>query len=271
MNRQFTYIFFVLVTFYHSGYAQNKGSNHEYFVSFDDLKIAFTDRGSGQPIILLHGFINTGNSWDKSALKKDLLAAGYRVIVPDLRGNGRSDQPEHPEAYQNDAEVKDLIALANHLKLESYMAIGYSRGSIVLAKLLTLDPRIKKAVIGGMGADFTNPNWERRLAFADAFNGRAELTELTRGAVTYAKSINANLKILGLLQDHQPVTSVQELQDISIPIRIVCGDTDVDNGDPKQLQESIPKSELQLVSGDHNNTYKQQNFADAILEFLRKN
>jgi len=263
--------FFLLLTliFLQSNWAQEYA--YKYFSSFDGIQIAFTDEGSGEPIILLHGFINTGRSWNKSALKTVLLSEGYRVLVPDLRGNGKSDQPESPEAYQNDAEVKDIIALANHLKLDTYLSVGYSRGSILLAKLLTLEPRLTKAVIGGMGVDFTNPNWDRRLAFADAFNGRAELTDETRGAVAYAKSIDANLTILGLLQDYQPVTLPEELKQISIPIGIVCGDKDLDNGDPKQWQQLLPHCELKLVQGDHNNTYKQVNFADAVLEFLEKN
>lgn len=243
--------------------------HHTYFTSHDGIKIAFTDQGSGQPIVLLHGFINTGDAWNKSSLKKVLLNEGYRVIVPDLRGNGKSDRPLNPEAYQNNAEVKDVMALADHLKLEHYSALGYSRGAIVLAKLLTMDPRITTAVIGGMGADFTNPSWDRRLAFADAFNGRAELTELTRGAVAYAKSIDANLKILGLLQDYQPVTSPKQLKKITIPVLIVCGDEDTDNGNPKDLQNLIPDSRLEIVKGDHNNTYKQSNFADAVLSFIK--
>ena len=121
------------------------------FQSFDNTKIAFTDEGNGAPILLVHGFINSGNSWNKTVLKKELLVKGYRVIIPDLRGNGLSDKPQQEEGYSNDAEVKDLVALATHLKLKKYKAIGYSRGSIVLAKLLTVDKRIKKAVLGGMG------------------------------------------------------------------------------------------------------------------------
>jgi pimeloyl-ACP methyl ester carboxylesterase len=241
------------------------------FPSFDGINIAYSDKGSGQAVLLLHGFISNGSSWNKSALKRALLEEGYRVIVPDLRGNGKSDQPENPEAYQNDAEVKDLIALTKHLNLKNYTAIGYSRGAIVLAKLLTKETKIDKAIIGGMGADFTNPQWDRRIAFADAFSGRAELNELTRGAVEYAKSINANLKILGLLQDYQPVTSPQELSEIKIPVQLICGDEDTDNGDPKELQKLIPNSQLELVKGDHNNTYKQANFAEVVLEFLREN
>ena len=264
-----TFIFFVFTVFLLE-ISLGQEENHHYFTSHDGIKIAYTDQGSGEPVLLLHGFINDGSSWNKSVLKKELLQLGYRVIVPDLRGNGKSERPEKPEAYENNAEVKDLIALADRLDLKEYTAIGYSRGSIVLAKLLTMDLRIQKAVIGGMGADFTDPNWDRRLAFADAFSGRAELNDLTRGAVEYAKSIDANLKILGLLQDFQPVTSPEELQRISIPLLIICGDKDLDNGDPKELQKMIPNSSLEIVEGDHNNTYKQENFAQVILSFITK-
>jgi len=245
--------------------------NIHYFKSFDEVKIAFTDEGNGVPIILIHGFISSGNSWDNAVLKNDLLLSGYRVIVPDLRGNGNSDKPETPKSYANDAEIKDLSLLADHLKLGSYAAIGYSRGSIVLAKLLTQDFRIKNAVLGGMGLDFTNPNWERRILFADAFSGRAELTSETSGAVNYAKSINANVQILGFLQDYQPVTSIEELQKITAKTLIIAGDLDKDNGNPEELKQAILNSTLKIISGDHNNTYKSKQFSDAIIKFLETN
>ena len=236
--------------------------------SFDHTKIAYTDEGEGAPIILIHGFISSGNSWNKSALKKDLLAKGFRVIVPDLRGNGGSDKPTVSSAYANDAEIKDLQALADHLKLDQYIAIGYSRGSIILAKLLTKDLRIQKAVIGGMGLDFSNPKWDRRIMFADAFSGRTPLNSETEGAVNYAKSIGANLKILGMLQDHQPVTSIEELQRIKTKILVIAGDQDKDNGNPADLDTQLPNSQLQIISGDHNNTYKAANFSEAVIKFI---
>ena len=152
---------------------------------------------------------------------------------------------------------------------DSYAAVGYSRGSIVLAKLLTIDKRISSAVIGGMGFDFTNPSWDRRIAFANAFSGKSELTEMTKGAVEYAQSIDADIKVLGFLQEFQPVTLPNQLQNIKVKILVVCGDQDKDNGDPQKLQNHLPYSQLVIVNGDHNNTYKQSNFAEAILDFLR--
>ena len=241
------------------------------FKTFDGISIAYTDTGSGYPVLLLHGFINSGNSWNKTELKKALIAQGFRAIVPDLRGNGQSDKPQLPDSYHHDAEVKDLLALADHLNLTAYHAVGYSRGSIVLAKLLTQELQITKAVLGGMGADFTDPDWERRKAFADAFSGRKAADTLTSGAIAYAESIGADLKVLGHLQDFQPVTRPTELNNIRIPVLIACGDADTDNGDPKELQAMIPKSEMILLKGDHNNTYKQADFAGAVIDFLTKN
>jgi hypothetical protein len=54
------------------------------------------------------------------------------------------------------------------LGVKKYSFVGYSRGSIIGARLLVLDKHVKKAVLGGMGADFTNPEWPRRIAYYEA-------------------------------------------------------------------------------------------------------
>lgn len=255
----------LLVMIHHTFYQQTE--KHK-FQSFDGTTIAYTMEGEGEPVILIHGFISSGSSWANTPLKGQLINQGYQVIVPDLRGNGQSDKSELPERYENDSEVKDLIALATHLKLKTYTAIGYSRGSIVLAKLLTQDERINKAVLGGMGLDFTDPNWTRRIAFADAFSGRSPLNDMTEGAVNYAKSIGANVKILGHLQDYQPVTSIAELNQIDVRCLVIAGDEDKDNGDPAALKNELSNSQLVIVPGTHNETYKTAPFAMSILTFL---
>ena len=152
------------------------------------------------------------------------------------------------------------------LKISKYCAVGYSRGSILLARLMTKDRRLKKAVLGGMGVDFTNPNWKRRILFRDAFNGK--ITEDTKGAVGYAKSIGADMRSLYLQQKHQPITTKSQLAQIKIKVLVVAGDQDVDNGNPEQLHKAIPKSKFKKVAGDHNNTYKSSEFSKAIIDFL---
>ncbi|WP_324026737.1 alpha/beta fold hydrolase [Maribacter sp. BPC-D8] len=236
------------------------------FESFDGTQIAYTDEGSGDVVLLLHGFINSRKSWDKTALKKGLLNAGYRVIIPDLRGNGDSDKPQIEEAYQDNAEVKDVLLLMNHLNIEKYKAVGYSRGSIVLAKLLTKDDSIEKAVLGGMGIDFTNADWDRRIMFAKAFDG--DINEMTKGAVDYARSINADLRSLHLQQKFQPVTTISELNKIEIDVMVICGDEDNDNGNAEELSKAFKNGSLKRVPGDHNGTYKTVGFSLAVLQFL---
>lgn len=259
IKAQISTLLFMLCTI--GSYAQTKS-----FQSFDDTKIVYTDEGDGKPVLLIHGFINSRKSWDKTELKKDLIAKGYRVIVPDLRGNGDSDKPHDDDAYSQNAEVTDLMFLMVHLRISKYEVIGYSRGSILAAKLLTLDRRVKKAVLGGMGIDFTNPNWDRRIMFRNAFNGI--VTEETKEAVDYAKSIGADLKSLYLQQKHQSVTSKKSLSKVKIKVLVIAGDKDMDNGDPVELQKAIPKGKLKIVKGDHNGTYKTKAFSEAILSFL---
>ncbi len=241
----------------------------QYFTSFDSTQIAYTDEGDGFPVLLIHGFISNRTSWSDTQLKKDLLLKGYRVIIPDLRGNGESGRPHNGEAYANNAEVKDLVLLLSHLKLKKYCAVGYSRGAIVLAKLLTMDKRITKSVMGGMGADFTNPNWSRRIMFAEAFNGKAHLYPQTAGAVQYVKSIGADTVALYYMQKHQPLTTAKELKKINIPVLVIAGDKDTDNGTPASLQALLKKGELKIVSGTHNETHKTKDFSNAVIAFLQ--
>ena len=250
---------------------KEKDNGINYFTSFDGVRIAYTDDGDGAPVMLIHGFILDGiTNWGNSALKKQLINEGYRVIIPDLRGNGLSDRPTDEDAYKNDAEVKDLIALMDHLEVENYRAVGYSRGAIVLANLLTEEDRVTMAVFGGMGIHFTDPNWYRRIEFGNVFSGRAEPNELTQGAVDIAKDLEVNFKIMGHLQDYQPETSVEELNEIKIKTLVICGDEDLDNGNPGDLQEQLPNSRLSIVSGTHMSTFNSVGFAESIIDFLNE-
>ena len=94
----------------------------------------------------------------------------YKVILVDLRGNGKSGKPHTDGAYANDAEAKDIMLLMQHLNIKNYDAVGYSRGSIITARLMVLDKHVQKAILGGMGADFTNPNWQRSIDFYHALS-----------------------------------------------------------------------------------------------------
>lgn len=75
---------------------------------------------------------------------------------------------------------------------------------------------------------------------------------------------------MGYLQDYQPETSIAELNNINVETLIICGDVDLDNGNPKELQKQLPKSRLSIVSGDHMSTPFSKDFAESIIEFLNE-
>ena len=239
-----------------------------FFTSFDSTKIYYEVKGSGFPVILIHGFIVNGESWKKTAVYKDLIDAGYKVITLDMRGNGKSDKPHTNEAYANDAEAKDIIGLASMLRLKNYNVIGYSRGSIITARLLVLDKRVNKAVIGGMGADFTNPEWPRRKMFYRALMG--DTVRELEGMVQHVKEAGFDQLALAYLQKEQPSTSIEELDKVKQPVLVICGDKDSDNGSAQDLVKLFHHAEYAQVPGDHGSALQTKEFGEKVLEFFRK-
>jgi len=90
-----------------------------------NIDIYYEDHGSGQPVVLIHGYPLDGHSWEKQT--RVLLGAGYRVITYDRRGFGRSSQPVI--GYDYDTFAADLNALLEHLDLTSIVLGGFSMGT----------------------------------------------------------------------------------------------------------------------------------------------
>ncbi len=239
-----------------------------YFSSFDGTRIYFEADGKGHPVILVHGFIVNGESWKKVPLYQDLKARGFRVITLDLRGNGKSDKPHVAEAYAKDAEAKDIMALADKLGLANYSVIGYSRGSIITARLLLLDHRVDHAVLGGMGADFTNPEWPRRILFYKALMG--EPVKELGGVIKYIQSSGLDQLALAYMQKEQPSTLPSELGKVDKPVLVICGDKDPDDGPPEELSKMIPWSVCVRVPGDHGAALRSAELSKEVIGFLAK-
>jgi pimeloyl-ACP methyl ester carboxylesterase len=239
-----------------------------YLSSFDGTKIYYEVRGKGKPVLLLHGFIVNGNSWKRAALYADLLNAGYKVIVPDMRGNGKSDKPHDSTAYDNDAEAKDMMQLMALLKVNKYSVVGYSRGSIITARLLALDRHVQTAVMGGMGTDFTNPLWPRRIMFYRALMGDS-IPEL-KAMVGYVQQQKLDQLALAYLQRSQPSTPKEVLSKVTQPVLVICGSEDTDNGSAGELAKLLPNSILATVPGDHNHASATAEFSKEVIQFLQQ-
>ena len=239
------------------------------FTSFDGTKIHYDVLGEGKPVVLLHGFITNGESWKRAPVRQALADAGFKVVSLDLRGNGRSDKPHTAEAYENNAELRDVMGLMQHLGLTNYDVVGYSRGAILVAKLMTIDKQIRRAVMGGMSADFTDPNWFRRKNFYEALTKPGSHPDL-QPAVDNAKKSGADTVALARMQEFQPTTSKAELAKIKIPLLVINGDKDLDNGNPQELADAVPGAKLVMVPGDHGGAMRTPEFAQAVVAFLQK-
>jgi pimeloyl-ACP methyl ester carboxylesterase len=238
-----------------------------YFTSFDNAKIYYEVKGEGFPVILIHGFSGTGQGWKNCPVYSDLLKAGYKVIVLDQRGNGRSDKPHNEAAYANDAEGKDVMGLISSLNIKSYDAVGYSRGSIILSRLLVLDKRINKAVMGGMGDAYTDPEWPRRIHAYRALMGDTTLHDVD-DMIKYIHSQHFDELALAYQQKYQPSTSKTELAAVHVPVLIIRGTEDKENGSETGLNKLIPNSSLVYVPGNHNTAIKATEFSAAVLKFI---
>ena len=97
-----------------------------------NIDLYYEDRGSGNPVILIHGYPLNGASWEKQSAA--LLAAGHRVITYDRRGFGKSSQPA--TGYNYDTFAADLHALLTQLQLPDVMLVGFSMGGGEVARYL---------------------------------------------------------------------------------------------------------------------------------------
>lgn len=106
-------------------YSQSKSEN--------DLQLYYEDYGSGQPIILIHGWPLSGKSWELQI--PVLVELGYRVITYDRRGFGKSSFPT--SGYDYDTLTKDLHNLITDLELKDVILFGFSMGGGEVVRYLT--------------------------------------------------------------------------------------------------------------------------------------
>jgi hypothetical protein len=132
---------------------------------------------------------------------------------------------------------------------------------------LVLDKRIHKAVMGGMGNAYTNPEWSRRVHAYRALMGDTTLHDVD-DMMKYIRSQHFDNLSLALQQKYQPSTSPQELGAVHIPVLIVRGTEDKENGSETGLQQLIPNSGLAYVPGNHNTAIRTVEFSSAVLKFL---
>jgi non-heme chloroperoxidase len=110
-----------------------------------DIQLYYEDHGTGQPIVLIHGFPLSGRAWERQ--ERALLGTGFRVIAYDRRGFGKSSQPS--VGYDYNTFAADLAALIEALDLRDVDLAGHSMGGGEIVRYLGNygSDRVRRAVI----------------------------------------------------------------------------------------------------------------------------
>lgn len=110
-------------------------------VNLRGIQLYFEVHGTDEPLVLLHGFSGTSQDW-KSSLSH---LAGFQLIIPDLRGHGRSSVLSKP--FRHDEASGDVFALLDELRIGAFKGIGISGGGNILLHMAAKQPDRVKAMV----------------------------------------------------------------------------------------------------------------------------
>ena len=260
------------------------------FIRVDDIQLAYTDAGLGQPVVLLHGYPFNRTLWNEQV---GALSNSYRVITPDLRGHGESDAS--PGAATMNRMAQDVAALLDHLEISRAVIGGLSMGGYValafykqfpsrVRALILADTRAQadteegkqtrhqqaeKALAEGMAgiADAMLP----KLLTPDTVSKHPEVVKRVRDMMLKTKPEGAAGALLGMAErDDQ--TSL--LSQISCPTLILVGQEDpiTPVQDSEKMHREIEGSRLEVIeNASHvSNLERTEQFNEELIRFLKQ-
>ncbi len=256
---------------------------HTATLPANGLNIHYEEWGTGEPLLLLHGATVTHAMW---APVVPALAQHYRVIAPDLRGHGRTDNPTAEFTYRLLAD--DTAAFITALGLEQPNVCGWSDGGQVALELGMRYPSLARSLIVG-AAQYTYPdNYQAAMGLMGFMAPGVVLFDQTERAAPgfldmvlslhcpthgagYEETLLTQLCSMYLTPlNYTPADFARIIR----PTLIVNGDRDwgIPLEEAVGLYRQIPLAELAVVSrGDHAlPTSRPDLFAATVLDFLRR-
>lgn len=132
----------------------------------DGLRIHVRVRGTGEPLLLIHGFTGSVEAWGEETLGG--LAQAYQVVAVDLVGHGASDISSDPERYQVEEILQDLCQVLDALEMEKARWLGYSMGGrIALAGAVRKPSRVSALILESASPGLAEENERRARRRAD--------------------------------------------------------------------------------------------------------
>jgi len=241
------------------------------FVTVNGAKIYYEEYGQGEPLILLHGFAQTLSHWRPYIAE---LSKQYRVIAWDMRGHGRSTNPDTSKVFLHATAARDLLAFLHSLHLDKVKIMGHSSDGVIILYAASMQPDRFDAIIP-MSAQVYYSDQVREFISKNAqpeqFYNFMEL-ERKHGKVKGKLVARQFYNFRELYGD--PAITPDQLAKIKARTLIIHGDNDfVPVSQAWEMYQHIPKARLWIVAnGWHEPHVGPENEADFIrvtLEFLR--
>ncbi|HEX8555850.1 MAG TPA: alpha/beta hydrolase [Sphingomonas sp.] len=243
-----------------------------FFDSVDGQRIAWRELGEGRPIVLIHGYFSTAEvNWLRFGHAALIAAAGYRVIMPDLRGHGSSATPHDPAAYPPDILMRDNLALIEHLGLSDYDLGGYSLGARTTVRMIANGARPGRVVLSGMGLTGLIDTAGRGQYFRRILTN---LGSFERGSgewltEAFLKTTGGDPIALLRVLDSFVDTPRDAIAAMAAPTLVVSGAEDQDNGSSRELADTLPDARFVEVPGNHMSAVTKPELGRAIAAFLQ--
>lgn len=258
------------------------------FFDSNGVRIRYIEQGSGEPVVLVHGFTSTiEKNWVTPGVFSQ-LAKNFRVIALDCRGHGKSDKPHDAKQYGLEMAL-DIVRLLDHLKIQKAHIVGYSMGAGITTKLLTMKPeRFLTATLGGAGGLLDPSELEIKLfdqLTADMEKGslRTMILGLTpqgqsRPTEEEIKQIEASVlagqDIAALAANRRAFTGMAvtgaQVKAINVPTIAIIGTADPLLGGVDKLKKAMPKLKVVTIEGaTHMSAFGRPEFIGALQEFLK--
>jgi pimeloyl-ACP methyl ester carboxylesterase len=258
--------------------------------SFDSngVQIQYVDKGSGVPVVLLHGFTGSyARHWEAPGVIDALQTAGYRAIAMDCRGHGQSGKPHDPGQYGLEM-VLDVVRLLDHLHIDRAHIVGYSMGGAIANQLLVRYPaRVRTATLlgaGWEGADLTAIT-SLMTELADSFAKRDAsplVSRVNSGSTPSAAEVKAMSDALFARNDAEALAAVarsmpvlfdvpaDRLRAVAVPVLAIVGDKDTPNVPAVKRMATVVRGleVVELPGADHATSVRPS--AKPLIAFLNK-
>lgn len=247
-------------------------------IMVSDMSMHYVEAGrpDGAPLVLLHGFNGTGAAWEPQLAA---FGAHYRLLLPDLRGHGRTDNPAGLAAMNHRQFARDIAGFCQELGIRRAAFCGESTGSMLLLSLALFAPDLIAACVLA-ASTYYFPEATRAMfrqltpdTLPEQFRTRFQTLHVALGPDHWRLVVEANHN----LHRHahaEDFPEQDELPGMTAPVLIVHGDRDpaLPLDIPTSLYTLLPDAELCLLPNTgHNPPAEQPAWFNAIaLDFLTR-